>query len=52
MRGGEDWIVHPLVASELLEMPEIEVVIRLSDTYADVELGSSAIDEPPDAELA
>jgi Uma2 family endonuclease len=42
-RGGEDWIVRPLVAGELLEMPEIDVVIPLSDIYADVEFG------PPDA---
>jgi Uma2 family endonuclease len=51
-RGGEDWIVHPLVAGDLLDMPEIEVVIALSDIYADVELGPSASDEPPDADLA
>jgi Uma2 family endonuclease len=51
-RGGEDWIVRPLVAGDALAMPEIEVVIQLSDIYADVELGPSASGEPPEAELA
>jgi len=41
-RGGEDWIVRPLVAGDLLEMPEIDVVIPLSEIYADVELGPDA----------
>jgi Uma2 family endonuclease len=47
-RTGEDWMVRPLVAGDLLEMPEIEVAIPLSDIYADVEVTPSAAGEPPD----
>ena len=50
-RANEDWVVRPLIADDVLEMPEIGVVIPLSDIYADVEFGP-ATDQPSDAELA
>jgi Uma2 family endonuclease len=37
-RRGENWIAHPVIAGEVLEMPEIEAGIPLADIYADVEL--------------
>jgi Uma2 family endonuclease len=47
-RTGKDWIVRPLIVGDSLEMPEIEIVIPLSDIYSDVEFGPSAVDDPPD----
>jgi Uma2 family endonuclease len=37
-RRGEDWIVRALIAGDLLEMPEIDLAIPLSDIYADIDL--------------
>jgi Uma2 family endonuclease len=35
---GADWIVHALIAEDILRMPEIEVELPLTDIYADVQL--------------
>jgi Uma2 family endonuclease len=37
-RRGEDWIVRALIAGDMLEMPEIDVAIPLSDICADIDL--------------
>jgi Uma2 family endonuclease len=37
-RRGEDWIVRALIAGDILEMPEIDVALSLSDIYADIDL--------------
>jgi Uma2 family endonuclease len=37
-RHGADWIVHALIAEDILRMPEIEVALPLTDIYADVQL--------------
>jgi Uma2 family endonuclease len=50
-RSGENWIAHPLVAGDMLEMPEIDVAIPLSEIYADVELGAPEPGEAPAAAL-
>jgi Uma2 family endonuclease len=42
-RRDEDCTARPLIAGDILEMPEIGVVLPLYDIYADVEMA------PPDA---
>jgi hypothetical protein len=43
-RHGANWDARPLIAGEMLAMPEIDVAVLLDDTYADVTLP----DLPPD----
>jgi Uma2 family endonuclease len=40
-RRDEDWTARPLIAGDILEMPEIGLVLPLSDIYSDVEMAPS-----------
>jgi Uma2 family endonuclease len=44
-RHGADWIVHALIAEDILRMQEIEVELPLTDIYADVQLASQSDDD-------
>jgi Uma2 family endonuclease len=43
-RHGQDWDTRPLIAGEILALPEIDVSLLLDDIYADVTLP----DPPPE----
>jgi Uma2 family endonuclease len=42
---GADWIVHALIAEDILRMPEIEVELPLTDIHADVQLAPQSGDD-------
>jgi hypothetical protein len=37
-RTGDGWNARPVIAGEILGMPEINVILPLADIYADVVL--------------
>jgi Uma2 family endonuclease len=37
-RHGADWVVHALIAEDILRLPEIEVELPFTDIYANVQL--------------